>query len=172
VGPATAARLTARRLPVDLVPASASAADLARALAGAQDLAGARILWPRSDIARPELAATLRASGAVVIDPPAYRTIPMRPRALATFVRELEAGRIDAVAFLSPSSASGLASGLPGGTLDTLRGRTAVASIGPTTSAALVALGASPDVQAQERTSESLAAMIAQHLAARSRAPV
>jgi uroporphyrinogen-III synthase len=161
VGPATAARLRERGVDVDLVPAAASASGLVAALVErAGGLEGQRVIWPRSDVARRELPEALAAAGAIVIDPAAYRTVAIRPRGLAGFLRGLEAGAVDAVAFLSPSSALGLAAVLPGSTLAPLCGRTIVASIGPTTSAALAGLGAPADVEPPERTARSLAEAI------------
>lgn len=161
VGKATAARLAERGVDVDLRPAIASAAGLVAALdERAGGLRGRRVIWPRSDVARRELPDALAAAGATVIEPPAYRTVAVRPRGLAAFLRGLESGDVDAVAFLSPSSALGLAAALPGSTLAPLRGRTLVASIGPTTSAALAGLGAPADVEAAERTARSLAEAI------------
>ncbi len=158
VGPATAARLVARGVDVDLQPATASALGLVEALtARVGSLEGVRIIWPRSDVARRELPDALLAAGARLVDPPAYRTVAVRPRGLASFVRSVNAGGIDAVAFLSPSSALGLAAALPGSTLAPLAGKTLVASIGPTTSAALASLGARADVEASARSARALA---------------
>jgi uroporphyrinogen-III synthase len=155
------ARLAELGVDVDLVPAAASAAGLVAALVErAGDLKKQRIVWPRSDVARRELPDALAAAGATVIDPAAYRTVAVRPRGLGSFVSALEAGDVDAVAFLSPSSALGLAAALPGSTLAPLRGRTIVASIGPTTSVALAGLGAPADIEAPERSARSLAEAI------------
>jgi uroporphyrinogen-III synthase len=168
VGRATAARLSSQGVEVDLVPETASAAGLVTALrARAGSLTDTRILWPRSDIARRELPDALVAAGARVVDPPAYRTVAVRPRGLSGFVQALAGGGVDAVAFLSPSSALGLAAALTEGTLRPLAGRTAVASIGPTTSATLAKLGAPPDVEPKDRTARALAEAIVEHLLAR-----
>ena len=70
---------------------------------------------------------------------------------------ELEAGRIDCVTFLSPSGAAALAALMPGETLSALARLAVVASVGPTTSAALAALGAPPAVEAPSRTAGGLA---------------
>jgi uroporphyrinogen-III synthase/uroporphyrinogen III methyltransferase/synthase len=161
IGTATAARLAERGVEVDLVPAAASAAGLVAALVERTgDLRKQRIVWPRSDVARRELPDALAAAGATVVDPAAYRTVAVRPPGLSTFLKALEAGEVDAIAFLSPSSALGLAAALPGSTLALLRGRTIVASIGPTTSAALAGLGAPVDIEAPERSTRSLAEAI------------
>ncbi|MBE3072807.1 MAG: uroporphyrinogen-III synthase, partial [Acidobacteria bacterium] len=154
VGPSTAAALASSGIPVAVRPADASAMHLASAVIDAEGgaIAGKRVLWPRSAIARPELGEVLRQARAIVVDPVVYHTTPARPPNLAAFESELRAGRIDAVTFLSPSSATHLAAVLPGGTLAILAGRTVIASVGPTTSAALRDLGAAPSVEAQEHS--------------------
>jgi uroporphyrinogen-III synthase len=161
IGKATAARLAARGIDVDLQPETASAAGLVQALADRTgSLAACRVLWPRSDVARRELPDALAAAGALVIEPPAYRTVAVRPPGMTAFLRRLEAGEVAAVAFLSPSSALGLAAVMPGSTLGALRGHALVASIGPTTSAALAGLGAPVDIEPAERSARSLAEAI------------
>jgi uroporphyrinogen-III synthase len=165
IGPATAARLKTFGLGCDLMPARSSGHDLAGALAAQEgSLAGAHVLWPRSNIARRELPDALSAAGAIVSAPEAYRTVGVRPTALATFTATLEAGGVDVVAFFSPSAAAGLADAFGQGTLRRLAGRTGVASIGPSTSAALDALGAPVTIEAEPRTGPGLAQAILRHL--------
>lgn len=159
VGPLTKARLTGHGVPVDVCPAQAGAVDLALALIEAEGptIAGRLVLWPRSDIARPDLRDRLVAAQARVVDPVAYCTRAIRPARLSDFLIHLHAGRVDAVTFLSPSGAESLAAVMEDGTLSVLAGRTIVASVGPTTSAALTRLGAAPAVEARDRTVHSLA---------------
>ena len=166
VGAATAKRLGDRGLPVHVMPAVAGGRELARALSAMEPLQSARVLWPRSEIARPELAVELAMDGAAIVDPPAYRTVPVVPERLAEFLDALEARRVAAVAFLSPSSARGLASALPGRTLRPLAGRTVVASIGPTTSAAVAELGVAVDIEPAQRSAAALASAIVRRVAA------
>jgi uroporphyrinogen III methyltransferase/synthase len=166
VGPGTAARLSALGLPCDLVPDQPGGRELAAALVRCDaSLSGARVLWPRSNLARPDVYAVLTAAGAEVRDPEAYRTALVRPRGLAAFTAKLDAAGIDAVAFFSPSAAEGLAAALPGGTLRRLAGRTHVASIGPSTSAAVDALGAPATIEADPRTAAGLATAIVRRVA-------
>jgi uroporphyrinogen-III synthase len=166
VGQPTAARLAAFGVTADLVADQSGGEGLARVVAArAGSLGGVRMLWPRSDIAGRTVHDLLVAGGAVVADPEAYRTEPVRPAAIDAFVSDLDAGRIDAVAFLSPSSAQGLAAALPGGTLRMLAGRTLVAAIGPTTGAALAALDAPAGVVPATPAAAALAEAIVRHLA-------
>ncbi len=151
VGCATAARLQHAGARVDLVSAGPGGVALAEGLIAAQReaLRGARVLWPRSDRARPDLAARLEAAGAHVVAPVAYRTLPVRPHETDWFTGALRRGAVDVVAFLSPSAAFGLASALEEKGLIRLRDQAAVASLGPTTSAALASLGAPAHVESQ-----------------------
>lgn len=168
VGPATERRLRAVGLAPDLVPDRSSGRDLAAALLEQEgSLKDVRVLWPRSDIATRELPDALAAAGAVVIEPDAYRTLPVVPPALGEFVEQLESGHVDAVAFFSPSAARSLSRGLGDGTLRRLAGRTEVASIGPTTSAALAELGAPATIEGEPHTGAGLARAILQRLTPR-----
>jgi uroporphyrinogen-III synthase len=168
VGPATAARVHAFGLDCDLVPERSTGRDLAASLAASDaSLAGAHVLWPRSDVARRDLPEALSAAGAIVSEPEAYRTLAVRPGALATFIEHLNARHIEAVAFFSPSAAAGLAEALGEGTLGRLAGCTEVASIGPSTSAALDALGAPATIEADTRTGPGLATAILRHVGRR-----
>ena len=162
VGERTAELVTERGAPADVVPPVPGASGLVAALLAAEggSLAGRRVFWPRSDIARRELAEGLTAAGATVVETVAYRTVPASPADLDSFRTDLQAGGIDAVCFLSPSAAEGLASALGSDDLAPLRGRCLVASLGPTTSEALARLGAPPDVEAAQVSARSLAAAL------------
>jgi len=162
VGPVTGEAVKSSGAPVALCPPTAGADELAWAIIAAEGgtLAGKTVLWPRSAIARPTLRDALVAAGARVIDPVAYTTTAVLPAEMPDVSREIQAGRIDAVTFLSPSSAEAFAAALGGGTLASLARRTIVASVGPTTTAALVRLGAPPTVESADRTSRGLAAAL------------
>jgi uroporphyrinogen III methyltransferase/synthase len=159
VGERTAELVLEQGAPADLVPPVPGASALVKALLDAEggSLAGRRVFWPRSDIARRELADGLAAAGASVVEAVAYRTVPASPADLESFRTDLHAGGIDAVCFLSPSAAEGLASAFGSDDLAPLRGHCLVASLGPTTSEALARLGAPPDVEAAQVSARSLA---------------
>jgi uroporphyrinogen-III synthase/uroporphyrinogen III methyltransferase/synthase len=97
------------------------------------------VLVPRAAEGRPELVAGLVSAGAEVVAPVAYRTVPAPPEALAPLADLLEAGRVDAVAFASPSAVKSVAGAL--GPRAGLLGRALLAAIGPTTAEALRAAG-------------------------------
>lgn len=165
VGPSTASRLERYGRQPDVVPVRGGAADLLEALRSmGAVLAGARVLWPCSDIARPQLADALRAAGAEVRQPAAYRTELVCPPEIDRVRQMIDRRELAAVAFLSPSSARGLAAALPEARLSPLSGRTLVASIGPTTSDALRELGAPPDIESDRRDVADLAAALARRL--------
>ena len=166
VGPMTAAALLAHGVEADLRPTVPGGRALAEAIVAAEagSMPGRTVLWPRSDIASPGFADVLTAAGATVVMPVAYCTTPTRPEGLEQLVLDIDAGRVDAVAFLSPSAAANLAALMPGGTLGALNGATLVASVGPATSAALAALGAPAGLEAAARTAGDLAAALLSYL--------
>jgi uroporphyrinogen-III synthase len=159
VGPMTRARLEEQGVPVAVCPREPGGRPLVEAMITrvGDALKGRSVLWPCSDIARPELAEALGAAGAEVVAPVAYCTQSVHPPDLPQVLAELDAGRIDAIAFLSPSAVAGLAGAMPGGSLAHLQRRTMLASVGPATTAALVECGAPPAVEAASRTAGGLA---------------
>jgi uroporphyrinogen-III synthase len=141
VGPATAAELCRRGLPVDLVGGGGTGADLARAILDRLgDRPRARILWPRATAGLPDLGTHLRAARVTVVDPPVYATVPVRPSSMDEFLDRLRAGRIDAVCFYAPSAIDSLARAMAPERCDLLE-RARLASFGPSTAAALRARG-------------------------------
>jgi uroporphyrinogen III methyltransferase/synthase len=107
VGEATAdaARLAGLRpspVPSERFDAEALLADVLRSL----PVAGRRFLLPRAEAARDVLAEGLRAAGARVDAPVAYRTLPPEPDGEeARALRErLACGELDVLTFTSPSA--------------------------------------------------------------------
>jgi uroporphyrinogen-III synthase/uroporphyrinogen III methyltransferase/synthase len=160
VGPATADRLAALVRPPDLVPLEHTGAALAAALA--RHVAGAAVLVPRAADGRPELLDGLRAAGAEVTAPVAYRTVPVRPETLAPLADLLAAGEVDAVAFASPSAVRSVAGAL--GERAGLLARSLLAAIGPTTAEALRSAGLEAGAQPEHHTATALADEIARRL--------
>lgn len=146
VGEATAAACRAAGLAVAVVGDDGTAAGLAAALvrtAARRDPAAAapsrppHAVLPGADIARPDLAAQLRAAGWTVEAVVAYHTARRPPPpAVAAAI----ADGVDAVVFASPSAVDGLAGGLDSAGRRGLA-RAAVVCIGPTTAAAAAAAG-------------------------------
>jgi uroporphyrinogen-III synthase len=150
IGPGTAAalgRLGATRV---WQPGRAGGAELAAEL---PLTAGARVLLVRSDLADPATANALRARGARVDDVAAYRTVPRR-RPAPELAEQLRDGRIAAVTLASPSAARGLVESC--GPAPATYAHTALASIGPTTTRAIEALGLSVAAEADRPGVEGL----------------
>ena len=164
VGSATAARLAALVRPADLVPEVAGAAALAAlVLAELGPPAGRRVLLPRAEEGRPELAEALARAGAEVVAPTAYRTVPSPPAELEPLHAALARGALHAVCFASPSAVRAVLGALP---VPGLLAGVLLASIGPTTSAELRAHGRAPDVEPAEASGLALAEALARRLAA------
>jgi uroporphyrinogen III methyltransferase/synthase len=71
-------------------------------------------------------------------------------------------GDVDAVTFTSASTARSFFEAVAP---ESVRGRTAAASIGPITSAALIELGVPPDIEAEAYTIDGLVQAIARYFA-------
>jgi uroporphyrinogen-III synthase len=102
--------------------------------------AGARVLWPASDIARPEVTELLRQRGAAVTVVSAYRTVTGTGGVdLPHLLRNRQA---DAVTVASPSAVDGLIARLQteGGNLADLDS-VAIVSLGPVTHEAALSRG-------------------------------
>ena len=167
IGPATASRLRAQGVKVDVVPRTPSARALARAiLSQLRHPRQARVLWPRAADSLPDLRAHLERAGVAVIDPVVYATVPYVPPATPRLVRRLSAGAIDAVCFYAPSAVRGLASAMTATQLHLLD-RTCVASFGPSTSAALRALGVAPALEATRADSPAFARAVVKRIVER-----
>jgi uroporphyrinogen-III synthase len=157
VGAGTAAELTAAGWRVDLTGAGPGAIELVAALRAAGLGAGSRVLFPAGDRARATLADGLLEAGAGVERVEAYRTLSLAVDAAAC-AAQVDRGEVEAVTFASPSAAEALARALGLNRFRHLLARLAVASIGPTTSAALAALGRPADAEASIATFDGLVA--------------
>ncbi len=140
IGPATAAALREHQIPVTLTPQHYVAESI---LAGLQtlenDLSGKRFLMPRGNLARPILPAALRDVGAEVVECVVYETVmpEIAPEAIDTML----ATAPDMVTFTSSSTVRNFVSALSDVQLNTLKGQTRFASIGPITTETAQGLG-------------------------------
>ena len=75
VGPATLRALADAGIGATYPSGVHDGESLAQAIAASRELAGKRVLVPRSETGRPEAAAILRAAGADVVEIVAYRTV-------------------------------------------------------------------------------------------------
>ncbi|OGO16752.1 MAG: uroporphyrinogen-III C-methyltransferase [Chloroflexi bacterium RBG_16_50_11] len=148
IGPATLKALEARGIIADYCPSVYTTAGLIEGFRG-KDIAGLKILLPRTDIADDELAKGLISMGAEVHEIAVYRTTPDL-EAIAMAKEMLLSRRLDVVAFTSPSTVTSLVIALgPGGaSLDGVK----IACIGPKTAETARKGGLKPDIVAGEHT--------------------
>lgn len=143
IGPATAARVKAHHLAVDLQPEKYVAEEILKALQNETSVENLKFLLPRAEGAREILASELTRLGAIVDEATAYRTVPETDDISGGIRRFREEGA-DLVTFTSSSTAENFAAlKLP--LSETLK----IASIGPVTSATLMTLGLSVDIEAR-----------------------
>lgn len=161
IGPATAEALARRGITADHLPEKYVAEALARELG--PKVRGKRVLLPRADIARRALAEDLKSWGAEVVEVAAYRTV--RASLNGQGLRELlQAGRISAVTFTSASTVRNFLA-IVGPEYASLLGRTAIASIGPITSAEVRRAGLKVTIEAEVYTEEGLIAALLAYFA-------
>jgi uroporphyrinogen-III synthase len=155
VGPGTAATLAQGDHPADLVPATSMAEALVDELPSPHPGTGSptsgRILFPRAESVRGVLASGLRAKGWEVDEVVAYRTVAGTPEPEAVAA----ASRADAVAFTSSSTVERAVELLGEDKVPRV-----VVSIGPITSASVVAAGLAVTVEATEHTIDGLVAAV------------
>ncbi len=149
VGPATAEAAAEAGLHIDVVPDEHVGAAVAAAMHARTELSGARVLWPRGAAAEDTVAADLRAAGAHVTAPVAYRSRSDEEGARG-LARAILQGAIDVVTFTSPSGVRSLTEVLPG----PMGVRTVV--IGPVTAQAAHAAGYGVDAVAVEHTAAGM----------------
>jgi uroporphyrinogen-III synthase len=156
IGSATRAALFSASGRCDFVPIRASAQGV---LSEIGDVAGQRILLPRADIAREELAQGLRANGAIVDDVVAYRTIADRS-SVERLPEILERG-VHVATFFSPSAVRVyLDSPLQQGFAPV------VVCVGPTTASAFSERGLRADVIAEDQTAGGVIEAMWRHFGA------
>ena len=151
IGPATAERVRALHLRVDLVPQEFVAESLVASFEGL-GLGGARVLLPRAEEARDVLPVALRKMGAEIDVVPVYRTVlPEESSAAAQRAWSAETAP-DWVTVTSSSTVRNLAKVVP---IDLLR-RSRLASIGPVTTQTAADLGLAVAVEAESFTTDGL----------------
>lgn len=155
VGNATARVFADAGFAVAFQPSAAVADVLAREL---PVMAGERLLWPRGDLAKLELAEALAARGATVEAPIAYRTVS--DIGLLGIVDALRDGRVDAITFTSASTVRHVVEGLAaaGVRLERLAkdSRPLIVCIGPVSAAAAAECGLAVDGVADPHDDDGL----------------
>lgn len=166
VGPGTAARLACYGLKVDLVPAEHRAEAVVAAMAAGGSLAGARVLFPRADIAADTVATGLRAAGAEVTEVVAYRTVAAEHEGEIDIYGELLDRRIDVVTFTSASAIHSFVSLFGAEQGADLLNHTTVAVIGPVTAEAAARHGIRAAIAPAAATIPALVDAIVAHFRA------
>ena len=165
VGSRTAERLRARGLDVAVTPDEFTAEGMVNALTSRANVAGARVLLPRSEIGREVIAEGLRAAGAVVTDVIAYRTLAEHGGDEAAAVRRLLAdGGLDAVTFTSGSAVQHFVQMYGSDVAERLHDAI-VAVIGPVTADAARQLGFAVRVQPSTYTAAAMVEALARYFA-------
>ena len=165
IGPSTSTRLAKYGIRIDLTPTESRTEALIEAMKTHGHLKGAKILLPRSDIARELLAEGLREAGAEVVEIAAYRTV------LASGDRQgdhdvyrmLLDRQIDAVTFTSASTVRNFVEILGHDQAIDLLRTTVVASIGPVTAEAAQQLDIATSVMPDRYTIPDLVEALVAH---------
>jgi len=155
VGPATASKLKELHLQVDLMPDEALASSIAEAFAEFESIDNLKICLLRAEVATPGLPAALEAMGAIVDDIPCYRTVPETEDASGAAAKLLNAGA-DWITFTSASTVEHFHARFDLPALLKKFPQIKLASIGPETSKALLALNLKVDLEAKQHTSDGL----------------
>lgn len=133
-------------------------------------LAGARVLLPRSNRANLDLPVALKRHGAHVTEVIAYRTVP--PTASdRDGLKAMVAGEADAILFFSPSAVQHFAPAFGDGQMRAVEDMLAVTAVGPVTAKALREAGAQRFIVASDTTAASVIDALEKHFAAAKAAP-
>jgi uroporphyrinogen III methyltransferase/synthase len=159
VGPATAAKLKDLHIKVDVMPSDYLASKVAKAINAYESVENLKILLLRAQVASRELPDELEKMRAIVDDVACYKTVPDTADTNGAVENLLENGA-DWITFTSGSTVENFNAqvNLPG--LVKKFPKIKLASIGPETSKAIVALGLKPAVEAKPHTVEALVAAI------------
>ncbi|MHC4566960.1 MAG: uroporphyrinogen-III synthase, partial [Planctomycetota bacterium] len=153
IGNKTAEKLADFGIKADFVPDVFTGRELGRQLLGFANLHEKRVVLLRSAIASNELVEVLTEGGAQVDNVAVYTAAEVKSDP-SSLVESLGGGKIDWVAFASPSSVNGFFGQVPAWAVNSSKSR--IASIGPVTSGRLKELGVKVDVTAGEHTIDGL----------------
>lgn len=159
VGPATAKKLKELHLQVDIMPDEALASSIGEAFSEFESIENLRICLLRAEVANPELPKELEKLGAIVDDIACYRTVAETEDPEHNGKKLQESGA-DWVTFTSASTVEHFHARFNLPQLLKQFPRMKLASIGPETSKALLALELKPDLEAKVHTAEGLAAAL------------
>ncbi len=159
VGPKTAAKLRELHLQVDLMPEEYVGKKIAAAFQKFQNIENVKMALFRAEAANRDLPDALQEEGAIVDDIAVYRTIAETEDRTGAAARLAETGA-DWVTFTSSSTVEHFHARFDLPKLLKKFPQLKLASIGPETSKAIVALGLKPTLEAKEHTTDGLIAAI------------
>ncbi len=157
IGPATAEKLREYGIIADLVPEKFVAESIADAFLNRGGIAGAKILLPRADIARPTLPELLRAMDAEVTDIAVYKTVPDVGNC-QEIQQLITDNKLDYVTFTSSSTVRNFFDHIDPQLLQ--KSKTKIASIGPITTETIREYHLKPTIEATEYTIDGLISVI------------
>ncbi len=159
VGPATAAKLRAFHLQVDLMPKEAIGHKIAEAFTKHSSIENTKICLLRAEKANPDLPLALEALGAIVDDIGLYKTVPETEDFFGVAEDFREQGA-DWLTFTSGSTVEFFHARFDLPKMLHQFPRLKIASIGPETTKAIAALGLQPALEAKEHTTDGLLAAL------------
>lgn len=159
IGPTTARAARSEGFRVDWIASRPQGGVLADDLA--TRLHGEKVLLPRSDRAASELPVAMRAAGAEVSEVVAYRTVTGQGNSEA--IELIRDGRVDVVAFASPSAVHHFVESLGKRVVAGLGGKVTFAAIGTTTAGAIRDAGFEASIVAELPEAEAFAAAMERH---------
>lgn len=133
-------------------------------------LAGARVLLPRSDRANPDLPVALKRHGAHVTEVIAYRTVPPTESDQDS-LKAMVAGEADAILFFSPSAVQHFYQAFGDGRMRAAQDMLVVTAVGQVTAKALRDAGVERIIVALDTTAASVIDALEKHFAAAKAAP-
>ncbi|MCC6546537.1 hydroxymethylbilane synthase [Candidatus Sumerlaeota bacterium] len=160
VGKATALAVDRAGGRVHLVPPQAQLSTLLASLLKEEARSGAKVFYPRADLASPILADGLRKGGMNVDDIIVYRTERIVGEGLTT--ASIAATGADAILFCSPSAVETLHDSFMQEQILSSFGNMVIGSIGPRTTEALEAVGLKTSFEPEERSFGGLARGLAE----------
>jgi uroporphyrinogen III methyltransferase/synthase len=167
IGDATAERLTAAQVHVDVIPDEFKAegvfAALARYVGGTESLKGLNVLIPRAAVARDFLPSALEQAGARCDVVTVYRTVQPEGLDRGRVSAMLAGGAADCIAFTSSSTVRNLAQLFDTQKLSDVLSGVVIACIGDITAKTAAEYGLRTDIQPPEFTVPALARAIAEH---------
>ncbi len=159
VGNKTKQTVESYGLSVTTIPEKFTAQELANKLQQ-EDLNGKYFLFPRGNLAKDVLPATLKLVGAAIDEIIIYQTKQPKPENINVVRKLITNSKIDVVIFTSPSTVKNFFNIIP---KNVFSSEIKIAVIGPTTAKAIEELGLDIDIQPEQSTIEALVEAIVKY---------